>query len=69
MQQILSVYALAEDPRPQNHHTKKKKNQHSPVPGPHSAKLATLFTLLFLAAALLATLSLSASSEFSDSDD
>jgi hypothetical protein len=29
IQQILSVYALAEDPNPQNHRT---KNQHLPVP-------------------------------------
>jgi hypothetical protein len=28
IQQILSVYALAEDPNPQNH----QKNQHAPVP-------------------------------------
>jgi hypothetical protein len=38
IQQILSVYALAEDPPPQNH----RKNQHSPVPALHSTMLATL---------------------------
>ena len=41
IQQILSVYALAEDPNPQNHRW--KKNKHLPVPAQHSAMLAALF--------------------------
>jgi hypothetical protein len=84
----LSVYALAEDPNPQNHRTKKKKNQQAPVPARfaqpakrEAVRLLKLYCqiesclrtppcwLLCSAAALLATLSLSARPEISDLDD